>query len=75
MMMDGMGLGTMVCGLLGIALVLLTVAATVWMVKRVGDSDDRRLKKESPDEMLRRRFAAGELDKDEYADRRASLEN
>lgn len=73
MMMDGMGLVMVICGLLGIALVLLAVAAAVWIVRRLKDSSGGRMNDESPEDILKRRYAAGELDDKEYADRRAGL--
>lgn len=71
--MDGMMLWMSIWGLVGLAVLVLSVAGIVWLVRRSGASPqlpDRN----SPEEILRRRYAAGELDEDDYLRRRAGLE-
>lgn len=72
-MMDGMG-GSMggwiaLWGLLVLALIVLAVVATVWLVKHLSSggrgSDDQRL--------LERRYAAGNIDREEFMQRRDDL--
>lgn len=46
---------------------LVLVALLVWLVVRA--SSQRSSGSESADELLRRRFAAGEIDEEEYAKR------
>ena len=78
-MMDGMeGMGGMMMwmllwGVVGLALIVFAVVGIVAMVRR-GDRDrDRIPAAESPDEVLKRRYAAGEIGEDEYLSRRAGL--
>lgn len=71
--MGGMMLWMLIWGLAGLAVLVLSVAGIVWMVRRSGVSQqlpDRN----SPEEILRRRYAADELDEDDYLRRRAGLE-
>ncbi|MBA3308564.1 MAG: SHOCT domain-containing protein [Nocardioidaceae bacterium] len=78
--MDGMGGGMMlwmvVWGLVGLAALVLAVVGIVWLVRRI-DADTRssepRKSADSPEEILRRRYAAGELDEDEYLRRQSGL--
>jgi putative membrane protein len=57
-------------GLLALALIVLTVVATVWLVKHLSSSgssgsDDQRI--------LERRYAAGDIDREEFLQRRDDL--
>jgi len=76
--MDGMGgMGSMmlwmlVWGLVGLALLVVAVVGIVWVGRRLGSSEQLP-REDSPEEILRRRYAAGELDEDEYLRRRAGL--
>ncbi|MBA2530572.1 MAG: SHOCT domain-containing protein [Nocardioidaceae bacterium] len=72
--MGGMMLWMLVWGLVGLALLALTVVGIVWLVRR-GNGTNRLSPPESPDEILSRRYAAGELDEDEYLRRRAGLQD
>jgi len=71
--MNGMGMGMM----FGMGLIFLIVLglAVVGIVSLARDSESRKRlpAPESPEELLRRRFASGELDEDEYERRRAGL--
>ncbi len=74
-MMDGMGgmmLWMTVWGVLGLALLAGLVIVVVRAV-RPGDRDVEAPRADSPEEILRRRYAAGELDEDEYFRRSAGL--
>jgi putative membrane protein len=76
---DGFGMGwgivMMVAMLLLVAVVIVGI---VWLVLRlVRDRGSRGRADGAPSrglEVLERRFAAGEIDADEYRDRRATLE-
>lgn len=73
-MMAGMGLWMLLWALVGIALLVLVVIGIIRLVRvpesrRSGALTDR----ETPEELLRRRYAAGEIDEDEYERRRAGL--
>lgn len=57
-------------GLGWVTLLVAIVLGTVWLVRRGGASTDRV---DSPEEILRRRFAAGEIDEDEYFRLQAGL--
>jgi putative membrane protein len=56
-------------GLLALALIVLAVVAAVWLVKHLSSSgsgsDDQRL--------LERRYAAGDIDREEFLQRREDL--
>ena len=69
----GMMLWMLVWGLVGIALLTLIVAGVVWLVRR-GNAANQFPPPDSPEEILRRRYAAGQLDEDEYLRRRAGLQ-
>lgn len=78
--MDGMGGGMMliwmlIWGLVGLAIFALAVAGSVWLVRHSGGLRQPEGTEESPEEIVRRRYAAGELDEDEYHRRRAGLQN
>jgi len=74
--MDGMG-GMMVWMVLGtVVFVVLVVVATVAifsMLQRRSRDHDQVPVAASPDDVLRQRYAAGEIDEDELARRRAGL--
>lgn len=72
--MGGMMLWMLVWGLVGLALLALTVVGIVWLIRR-GDGTNRVSPPESAGEILSRRYAAGELDEDEYLRRRAGLQD
>jgi putative membrane protein len=69
-MMSGlMGSWMVLWVLLALALIVLAVVATVWLVKHLSSSgsgpDDRRI--------LERRYASGEIDREEFLQRRDDL--
>ena len=75
--MDGMGgmmLWMLIWGLVGLALLVLMVVGIVWLVRR-GNGTNGLPRPDSPEETLRRRYAAGELDDDDYLRRRAGLQD
>jgi putative membrane protein len=75
--MDGMGMGggmmmwMVIWALVGLAVLALAVAGVVWLVRRSGPEAGHR--PESAEEILKRRYAAGEIDEDEFQGRRADL--
>lgn len=62
-------------GVVGLALIGLAVVGIVVLVRRGDRSGDRIPGPESPDEVVKRRYAAGEIEQDEYLSRRAGLRN
>ncbi|GAB3662706.1 hypothetical protein GCM10027596_24750 [Nocardioides korecus] len=75
-MMDGMGgmmMWMLLWGIVGLVLIGLAVVGVVAMVRRSDRERDRIPGAESPDEVLKRRYAAGEIGEDEYLSRRAGL--
>lgn len=68
--MTGMMWWMLVWGLVGLASLVALVLGSVWLVRRGLGSAPRE---ESADEILRRRFAEGEIDEDEYYRLRAKL--
>ena len=74
-MMGGMMMWMLLWGVVGLALIGFAVVGIVVMVRR-GDRDrDLIPGAESPDEVLKRRYAAGEIGEDEYLSRRAGLKD
>lgn len=63
-MMIGMGAAVLLWGLLGLALLVLAVVASIWLAKRLSPGPSGS--SEGPEEVLRRRYAAGEIDRDEF---------
>ena len=71
--MNGMGMGMMMgMGLIFLLVLGLAVVGVVSLVQR-NQSGNRGPTPESPEELLRRRYAAGELDEMEYEQRRSGL--
>lgn len=69
MMSGWMGGWMVLWGLLALALVVLAVVATIWLIKHLtssGSSDEHR-------QVLERRYAAGEIDREEFLQRRDDL--
>lgn len=80
MPMSGMEMGGMMAwmgiwGLLGLALLVLAIVGIVRLVQRPSNKRDSKPAVESPEEVLRRRYAAGEIEEDEYLQRRAGLQD
>jgi putative membrane protein len=77
-MMDGTGMGggmmmwMLLWAVVGLAVLALAVTGVVWLVRR--SSPDTVPRQESPEEILKRRYAAGEIDEDEFQRRRAGLQ-
>ncbi len=64
MMAAMMGGWMLLWALVGVALLALVVVATIWLAKRVWPRPPSA--SEGPDAVLRRRYAAGEIDRDEF---------
>lgn len=58
---------------LGLALLVLAIVATVWLARLMTGIGNPSAAHESPEDILRRRYAAGELDEGEYLCRRSGL--
>lgn len=77
-MIDGMG-GMMVWmvlwGLVGLAVLVLAVLAIVWLVRNLTSAPRGGREGSDPAEQeLRRRYAAGQIDREEYQQRLADLQ-
>jgi len=75
---NGMGMfmmGWMVLwGLVALALLALLIAGTVWLIRSAGSGDTRQaVGVPTAEELLRSRYAGGEIDEDEYRQRLSSL--
>lgn len=69
MFSDGMGSWMALWAVLAVALVVLAVVATVWLIRNLSDKgpgDDHG-------KVLERRYAAGEIDREEFMQRREDL--
>jgi putative membrane protein len=61
-------------GLVALALLALSVAGTVWLIRSAISGDTRTAVGRPPaEELLRSRYAAGEIDEDEFRRRLSSL--
>jgi putative membrane protein len=62
---------------LGGLLVLVVVVAVIWLLARAAGSGERRRdhrpEAESPEQILKQRYARGEIDREEYESRLADL--
>ena len=76
-MMDGMGgmmMWMVLWGAVGLVLLGLAVVGVVALVRRNDRERDRTPAVDSPEDLLKRRYAAGEIGEDEYLSRRAGLQ-
>lgn len=78
--MGGMGMGgtmlwMLAWGVIGVAVLVLAVVGIVCLARRTDHRGALNARGESPEEILRRRYAAGELDEDDYLRRRAGLQD
>lgn len=71
--MGAMGLWMALWVLLGLAVLVLAVLGIIWLVHRTGDSANGAAARGTADELLRRRYATGEIDEEEYRRRRDGL--
>ncbi len=72
--MGGMGLWMLFWALVGLAVLVLAVVGVIWLVRRTDTPRPAPVTgRETPEELLRRRYAAGEIDEDEYERRRSGL--
>lgn len=74
MMMDHMG-GMMawmlLWGLIGLALLILIIVAIIWLIRHM--RTDPATRPDPAEEELRRRYAAGDIDNEEYQRRKSAL--
>lgn len=62
--MGGMGVMMLLWGLIGLALLVLIILAIVWLVRHM--LAGQRTSADPAEQELRRRYASGEIDSDEY---------
>ena len=70
-MMAGMGLLWLFWAVLGLLLIVLVVLAIVWLVRSL--NGQRATGRDDAELVLRREYASGRIDQDEYERRRAHL--
>ncbi|MEO3859681.1 SHOCT domain-containing protein [Acrocarpospora sp. B8E8] len=76
-MMGSMGAWMILWAILGLVVLGLTVAGTVWLVRSLitGDQGRPQVPPEDPVRReLRRRYAAGEIDREEFLQRKVDLD-
>jgi putative membrane protein len=67
----GLVVGMLLWGLVGLALLVFIVVATIWLIRQMlAGSPSRR---DPAEDQLRRRYASGEIDQEEYRRRIADL--
>jgi putative membrane protein len=69
-MMGGMAMWS----LAGVMLLVMAVLGVLWVVQHVRDRRGPDRGEATPEEILRRRYAAGEIDEEEYGRRRGELD-
>ncbi len=73
-MMGAMGVLMLLWVLVGIAVLVLAVVGIIWLARRSSSTPSSTASpRETPDEVLRQRYAAGKIDDEEYARRRSGL--
>ena len=73
-MYPAMGLWMALWGLISVALLILIVLAIIWLVRAMTRPNARTAEhQDHAEEVLRRRYAAGEIDEEEYQRRRSTL--
>jgi putative membrane protein len=74
-MMGAMGIGAVLVILTLLAVLVAAVLASIWLARNLRQhrSEPVSSEAESADQALRRRYAAGEIDDDEYQRRRSTL--
>ncbi|MBV7700692.1 SHOCT domain-containing protein [Streptomyces sp. TRM70350] len=66
-MMSGMGAWMALWGLVGLVLLALFIVGLVWLIRSLTrDAASKPANVETPQDILRRRYAAGEIDEEEY---------
>jgi putative membrane protein len=66
--MAGMGIWMLIWGLLGLALIALVVVGVVWLVRSMSGP-----RPDAAEQELRRRYAAGQIDAEEFRRREEEL--
>jgi putative membrane protein len=77
-MMTGMDLWLILWVVVGVAIVVLAAAGTVWVARELGwrsraHRERAEVPEDAPRAILRRRYAAGDIDEDEYLRRLSGL--
>ena len=67
--------GMMLGPIMMIVFIVLTVVIIAWILRAVGFGWQSSPPAESPLDVLKRRFARGEIDRDEYEERKKLLAN
>lgn len=73
-MMAGMGVAVLLVAAVLVAVLVLAVLGSIWLVRRLRAGTPVTGKPADPAETLRRRYAAGEIDDDEFERRSAALQ-
>lgn len=75
MMMHGaMGAWMLLWAGVAVAIIVLAVVTTLKLVRRPSGTGEQPPGTETPEEILRRRYAAGEIDEEEYLRRQSGLQ-
>lgn len=71
---SGMGVWMMLWSLIGLALIVLAVVGILWLVRNQGRNTTSQVSRPGAvEEVLRRRYAMGEIDEEEYRRRLSVL--
>lgn len=70
--MSGMGWWMLLWGLIGLAILVIVVLGIVWLVRSLS-APGHRTADDQAEQELRSRYAAGEIDSEEYRQRLADL--
>ncbi len=72
-MMGGMALWMLLWGLVAVAILVLATVGVIWLVRNTAAARREGVREDTPEDMLRRRYAAGEIDEDDFLRRQAGL--
>lgn len=72
-MMTGMWLVWLFWGVFGLLLITLAVLAIIWLVRSLSGNSGSGRGSDDAEQVLRREYASGRIDEDEYQRRRAHL--
>lgn len=72
--MAGMGLWMLLWGLVALAVIVLAVVGVFWLVRNTTNAPRDTHGEDPAEQELRRRYAAGQIDREEYQQRLADLQ-
>ncbi len=72
-MMDGYGMGYGIWGILGLIFLILVIIGLVLLIRYLWESGGAKREQESAFEILKKRYARGEISKEEFEEKKKDL--